>query len=707
MKLLNVSKSYDNKVLFSDLSFSIERRINQLAGPSGCGKSALIHRCLGLEKPTGGEVSYGDFSFSGKKTKEIALFRNEKLGYCGEGSSLLYSFSLKENITRLLPNISEDKTKALCSKLSFGKIDKPLVRLSGGERHKAELIFAFLSEKETLFLDEPFSALDAASKTILVDLINEYAKNHLIVLVNHDIGVKGLILSLKIDIPSGKLETFSVEEPSNEISAKPTSFKKRNVILFFFRDFFKSFRLEIAVETLLIVASFLSLFFGLASYPSRNQLSAEKLAMDSDPFSSFVMGGSDSDQHAEFSAFVREKADTTCFSSWADYNIVLVSMKGLASDTTFYVDEDYGTAPSSVSLSGQSLFIDRTYKIPADKENYFLRSYKEKNNRSFVADGVDFVSPAFIDAFLDAGGFPALALEGKVGTMHSFLWYANHQLSFESSIGKSPLSIQIQTGSTDVLLLPDAQAGEKIPFHNGGNGWSGPSLTASGPAPDSHTMVVSPDYYRYLCYLKENNYSPFDMGLLPAFQENDAFTFLSRFSGSEVSGIIRPNYSYSESCGNLAFAIGVGLLVLYILLVVFSLKGKHRYFKNAWFFLSLQGFSAFENGGLLTAPFALQGLLAEGVGLLFYGTCFIPVTNNLLYQQNYEGSYAKSRGLSLYASTPAPLPFGIFNSWALLSLAIFLAMYGTMILVLSLRNGKASKTKQHPQKKHSPIEKEI
>jgi ABC-type lipoprotein export system ATPase subunit len=687
MKLSNLSKTYGGRTLFSSLSFSIERGIVQLCGPSGCGKSTLIRLCLGLERPTEGEVSYGDFSFAKKTPKEIASFRAERLGYCGDGSSLLYSFSLKANISRLLPEAKEDRKKDLCARLSFSKLDKPLSRLSGGERHKAELIFTFLSEKETLFLDEPFSALDPQSKGSLVSLINEYAEDHLVVLVNHDVGVEGLALSLKVDVPSGKTETLLEAQPGQESPEKRALPKKRSVVSFFLCDFLKSFRFELAAETVLIVGSFLSLLFGLACYPSRDALSAGKMAMENDPLSSFALAGTKRDQHAELDAFVREKADTACYFSGntGAYRIILAPVRGLPSDTTLYVDKRYGDAPSSVALSGQPLAIDDTYEIPSEKENYYLLCTREKKGNPLYGDDIYFVSPSFADSFFLAGGFPALSINGQAGEMPKFLYCGGGEVGFASWTNGKPLATKIQGGSTDVLLLPGFEAASAVPFHKVDFGVVGPNLKASGSPSEQDTAVMSPDYYRYLSYLYEQSLSSWNRGLLPSFGESDALTFLQTIEGSGVTGVIQASYSYSESIGNLLLAVGAGLLAFYLLLVGFSAKGKRAYFRNTSFFLSLQGFSSAENAGLLTAPFAAQGLLAEGLGLLFYGACFIPVVNNILYQSNHLGSYVKSMSLEEYAAVKAPLPFEDFNALAYLSFAVLLVVYGLVFIVLSHR----------------------
>ncbi len=697
MKIANLSKAYGSRTLFSSLSFSLDRGIVQLCGPSGCGKSTLVRLCLGLEKPTDGEISYGSFSFIERNEKEIANFRNERLGYCGEGSSLLYSFSLRKNLFNLLPGADEKKRTDLCTRLSFTKLDKPLTRLSGGERHKAELIFAFLSEKETVFLDEPFSALDSKSKDTLVSIVNEYAETHLVVLINHDVGVKGLSISIKVDVPTSKVETFSLNPISDVAPSTVVPPKKKKVFSFFLADFFKGHWFEYAVESLLVVSSFVCLLYGLSSYPSRDKSSEGKLAMENDPFSSFVTQGSDADQHLEFDAFVTENADTACyFSSSADYRITLVSVKGLELKNTFYVDEDYGAAPSSVTLSGVSMAVDATYKLPEEKENYYLRSYKDGNkNNTFVSNGVYFVSPSFIDSFFEEGGFPALAIDGESGLMPEFVYSGDREIGFSRWGGRTALSTIIQTGSSDVLLLPGAEAGDKIKIRINENGdYSNLTLTASGSSPNATTMVVSPDYYRYLSYLLEDANNAFNFGLLPSFQINDVNGFLTNFSGSYITGVIEADYHYTQSIGNLLIAVGSGLLIFYLLIVCFSFAGKRRYFRNASFFLSLQGFTSFENSESLTCPFLIQGLSAAVIGLLFYGSVFIPFENNLIYQHVSKGSYVISRGLELYASTKSPLPFETFNPLSLLCFALFILIDGTIFFVLKLRQRSSGKMKR-------------
>ena len=65
-------------------------------------------------------------------------------------------------------------------------IDAHRVALSGGEKQKIAIIRMLLKDPEVMLLDEPTSALDAASRSHLIDLLKDFRKDHLVIVVSHD-----------------------------------------------------------------------------------------------------------------------------------------------------------------------------------------------------------------------------------------------------------------------------------------------------------------------------------------------------------------------------------------------------------------------------------------------------------------------------------------------------------------------------------------
>lgn len=173
MIIKHLSKSYPNKPLFKDLSLQIDAGLLLISAPSGTGKTTLLNIIIGIIEPDEGEV-----------------ILNHEFAYAGQNTSLLYNFSLEDNLKLLNINYHEDELIKYLNAFSFKDFFKvKLVKLSGGERTKAEIITCLLKNAYNIILDEPFSSLDSESKQVLIKIIDNLKVDHLVILVNHEINL--------------------------------------------------------------------------------------------------------------------------------------------------------------------------------------------------------------------------------------------------------------------------------------------------------------------------------------------------------------------------------------------------------------------------------------------------------------------------------------------------------------------------------------
>lgn len=191
-----------------------------LIGPSGSGKSSMLYIMAGLKSPTSGEVYYKGKGYSSMPLDIKAGLRRKEFGFIFQRGYLIEYLTVLNNVLVPLNDSSaEGKTKALelLKRLGIEKLanQKPY-QLSGGQRQRVAIARALITEPEVVFADEPTAALDHKSAMEVMDLLADYAKKKLVIVVTHDTSIfreKTKMLSIwdgvLIDMESGRKLTGS------------------------------------------------------------------------------------------------------------------------------------------------------------------------------------------------------------------------------------------------------------------------------------------------------------------------------------------------------------------------------------------------------------------------------------------------------------------------------------------------------------------
>lgn len=195
LKKIYTSKFGTNNVTaLSDVSFSVEEgEYVAIMGESGSGKTTLLNILASLDKPTGGEVL-----LDGKNTliisdKEIAAFRREKLGFVFQDFNLLDNFSLKDNILLPLvlsgvkPDDMLERVSPIAEKLGIDKIlEKYPYEVSGGQKQRAAVARAVITNPRLILADEPTGALDSKATDQLLKIFGQINEDgQTILMVTH------------------------------------------------------------------------------------------------------------------------------------------------------------------------------------------------------------------------------------------------------------------------------------------------------------------------------------------------------------------------------------------------------------------------------------------------------------------------------------------------------------------------------------------
>ena len=200
LEVKNVKKIYttrfgSNQVeALRDVNFTVERgEYVAIMGESGSGKTTLLNILAALDKPTEGKVYLKDRDLGKLKEKEIATFRRQNLGFVFQDFNLLDTFSLKDNIFLPLVLSGEQypqmmqKLEPIAKKLEITHLlEKYPYEVSGGQKQRAAVARALITQPQLILADEPAGALDSRSTDQLLDLfqsINEDGQT--IVMVTH------------------------------------------------------------------------------------------------------------------------------------------------------------------------------------------------------------------------------------------------------------------------------------------------------------------------------------------------------------------------------------------------------------------------------------------------------------------------------------------------------------------------------------------
>jgi len=170
-----------------------------ILGVSGAGKSTLLHILGGLERPTDGQVTYGESNVYTLPPVELSRFRNRTLGFVFQFHHLLPEFDALENVMMpgLLGGMPRAEARDMASAMleQVGLADRRTHRpgkLSGGERQRVAIARALVLSPRVVLADEPTGNLDSRTarevEELLLRLNSERGTALILVTHNQDLG---------------------------------------------------------------------------------------------------------------------------------------------------------------------------------------------------------------------------------------------------------------------------------------------------------------------------------------------------------------------------------------------------------------------------------------------------------------------------------------------------------------------------------------
>ena len=200
IKLENIEKVYRTETVETIALDSVSLNVNKgeflsIMGPSGCGKSTLLNIMGLLDAPTKGKVQIASQTLNNMSDKQLARFRNQKIGFIFQSFHLINDLKVLDNVE--LPLLYRNTSASERKKLAREALEKVGLsnrmnhfpsQLSGGQKQRVAIARAIVGRPEIILADEPTGNLDSNMGNEIMNILlhlNE-SEGTTVVMVTHD-----------------------------------------------------------------------------------------------------------------------------------------------------------------------------------------------------------------------------------------------------------------------------------------------------------------------------------------------------------------------------------------------------------------------------------------------------------------------------------------------------------------------------------------
>jgi manganese/zinc/iron transport system ATP- binding protein len=231
LQVHQLSVNYDKTPVLWDVSLEIPvGKLVGIIGPNGAGKSTFIKTALGLIKPLTGKIE-----FFGKPLKEV----RQRIAYVPQRESVDWDFPITARDLVLMGRYGRlglfhwprqadyaaaDHYLDMVGMLQYK--DRQINQLSGGQQQRVFIARALLQEADIYFMDEPFSGIDLATETTIMNILRELkSRDKTIFVIHHDLSTVenyfdwAILLNMRL-ISSGSIQEVYTSENLNATYGK-------------------------------------------------------------------------------------------------------------------------------------------------------------------------------------------------------------------------------------------------------------------------------------------------------------------------------------------------------------------------------------------------------------------------------------------------------------------------------------------------------
>lgn len=230
IKLENVNKYYNkgrqNEIhVIDDISMELpEKGIVAIFGKSGCGKTTLLNVIGGLDKYENGKILIDNNPI----TKDTDIIRNKYIGYIFQNYNLNNNETCYENIASALKLCGlrdkkeiDQRVNAVLINVGMSKYAKRYPdTLSGGQQQRIAIARALVKNPRIILADEPTGNLDENNTVMIMEILKEISKTHLVLLVTHEESLVDHYCDMIINLSDGKVISIKNNDNRNGINIK-------------------------------------------------------------------------------------------------------------------------------------------------------------------------------------------------------------------------------------------------------------------------------------------------------------------------------------------------------------------------------------------------------------------------------------------------------------------------------------------------------
>jgi lipoprotein-releasing system ATP-binding protein len=219
LRLKDINKIYGDKVktqVLFDINLDFEEStFNSIIGESGSGKSTLMNISGTLDRATSGEVEINGINTAKMNKNELAILRNETIGFIFQFHYLLPEFTVMENIlipyrikNKVITKEAVKRAEELIDIVGLSKVkNNKATDISGGQQQRTAIARALINDPKIVLGDEPTGNLDSGTTEIVYELLRDINKRYktTFIIITHDKRVAEKADRI-IEIKDGRIE---------------------------------------------------------------------------------------------------------------------------------------------------------------------------------------------------------------------------------------------------------------------------------------------------------------------------------------------------------------------------------------------------------------------------------------------------------------------------------------------------------------------